>query len=45
VNSFKHHAYVILAANFALTMFIRKSEVNFLPSLRCAGSERGESPI
>src|ERR1700733_10625069 len=41
VNSFKHHAYVILAANFALTMFIRKSDVNFVPSLPCAGSERG----
>jgi hypothetical protein len=41
--SFKHHAHVILAANFALTMFTRKSEVNSCLSLRLAGSE-GESP-
>ena len=41
--SFKHHAHVILAANFALTMFARKSEVNSCLSLRLAGSE-GESP-
>jgi hypothetical protein len=39
LNSGKHHAYLIPAANLPLTMFIGKSEGNFPPSLRCAGAD------